>query len=315
MTVTGTGTGTGKDCRFAVPPNPYADSVHLERSYVRSASDTEVTASITVRRGRMSSMDTSVPVYHPHTNQVSVSTRRLPAEIARGLRDVAPLLIGIIPFGLVAGAAAVESGLRPSQAVGLSVIVFAGASQLAVIDLLGQNATLSIAVITGVVINLRILMYSASIAPSFQSFRPRWKAIAAYVLTDQAYALSISRYAEKELSRTERRRYYLTVAFTLWIVWQICTIAGVVIGARVPDEWGLGFAVPLVFLSLLIPAAASGPAIAAAVVGGTVGTVGTVYNFPFNLGLITGGAAGVIAGVVVDSYTETSDESSPEDNH
>lgn len=115
-------------------------------------------------------MDTSVPVYHPHTNQVSVSTRRLPAEIARGLRDVAPLLIGIIPFGLVAGAAAVESGLRPSQAVGLSVIVFAGASQLAVIDLLGQNATLSIAVITGVVINLRILMYSASIAPHFSHF-------------------------------------------------------------------------------------------------------------------------------------------------
>ncbi len=242
-------------------------------------------------------------------------TRRLPAEIARGLRDVAPLLIGIIPFGLVAGAAAVEAGLRPLQAIGLSVVVFAGASQLAVIDLLGQNAALSIVVITGVVINLRILMYSASIAPSFQSFRPRWKAITAYVLTDQAYALSISRYAEKELSKTERRRYYLTVALTLWIVWQICTIVGIIIGARVPDEWGLGFAVPLVFLSLLVPAAASRPAIAAALVGGVVSTIGTIYNFPLNLGLITGGATGVVAGVVVDTYTNTPGQSSSETNH
>ncbi len=257
----------------------------------------------------------SVPVYHRHTNYVFVPTRRLPAEITHGLRDVAPLLIGIIPFGLVAGAAAVEAGLRPIQAVGLSVVVFAGASQLAVIDLLGQNAALSIAVITGVVINFRILMYSASIAPSFQSFRPRWKAITAYVLTDQAYALSISRYAEEELSKVERRRYYLTVALTLWIVWQICTIAGVLIGARVPDAWGLGFAVPLVFLSLLVPAVTSRPAIAAAAVGGTVATVGTVYNFPLNLGLISGGAAGVVAGVVVDNYTETTEQSTSGSNH
>jgi len=180
-------------------------------------------------------------------------------------------MLGIVPFGLVAGAAGVDAGLTPLQTVGLSVVVFAGASQLAAIDLLGRNAELLVVVLTGVVINLRMLMYSASIAPHFRPLRSWWKSLCAYVLTDQAYALSIARYADEELDPRERRNYYLTVAVSLWVVWQVCTVLGIVVGARVPDSWGLEFAVPLVFLSLLVPAVASPPAVvAAAVVGSTL---------------------------------------------
>jgi 4-azaleucine resistance transporter AzlC len=231
-----------------------------------------------------------------------VSRFRLPAELRRGVRDFAPIAIGIAPFGLVAGAAAVDAGLTPLQAAGLSVVVFAGASQLAAIDLLGSDAELVVVVLTGIVINLRMMMYSASIAPHFRSLRSRWKTVCAYVLTDQAYALSIARYAEADLDREGRRWYFLGVGVALWLVWQVCTLLGIYVGARVPDSWGLQFAVPLVFLSLLIPAVTSRPKLVAAVVGGSVAVAGDVFAVPLDLGLIAGGLAGVAAGVVADAW-------------
>ena len=223
----------------------------------------------------------------------------------RGVRDAAPILIGIAPFGLVAGAAAIDAGLTPLQAVGLSVVVFAGASQLAAIDLLGSNAELLVVLVTGLVINLRMVMYSASIAPHFRPLRTWWKSLCSYVLTDQAYALSIARYTDRDLDSTERRDYYLGVAVSLWVVWQCCTVLGIVVGARVPDSWGLEFAVPLVFLSLLVPAVTTRPKLVAAVVGGSVAVAGDVFGVPFNLGLIAGGLAGVVAGVIADERLAT----------
>ena len=151
-----------------------------------------------------------------------------------GARATAPVLVGIVPFGLVAGAAAVGVGLSGLQAVGLSAIVFAGASQLAAIDLLGQDAPLAVVVVTALVINLRMVMYSASIAPYFQGVATRWRAGLAYLLTDQAYALSVTRFGADGTVR--RRWYYLGVAAPLWAVWQVCTVVGVVVGARVPES-------------------------------------------------------------------------------
>jgi len=233
---------------------------------------------------------------------VAVSRSFPPAEARRGLRDVAPLLLGVAPFGVVTGATAVDAGLSPLQAVGLSVVVFAGAAQLAAVELLGDNAALLVVLATGVVINLRMLMYSASIAPHFRSFHARWKAVCSYILTDQAYALSVARYTgvDADLDPAARRRYYLAAGGSLWVVWQVCTLVGIVVGARVPPAWGLEFAVPLVFLSLLIPATTSWPKLVAAAVGGGVAVAGTVLAIPLNLGLIAGGAAGVAAGVLAD---------------
>lgn len=213
------------------------------------------------------------------------------ADLRQGIRDMAPLVLGIAPFGLVAGIAAVEAGLSPVQAVGLSVVVFAGASQLAALELLGVDAPLAVVVVTAVVINLRMVMYSASIAPYFREFAARWKAPFAYILTDQAYALSIARFRRSD---PDRRAYYLGVAVTLWVVWQIATVAGVVVGTGVPDAWGLEFAVPLVFLALLVPAMEDRTTSMAAAVGGAVALA--TGGLALNLGLLVGATAGVAAG-------------------
>lgn len=221
----------------------------------------------------------------------------------RGVRDVAPLLLGIVPFGLVAGIAAVNAGFGLQTAVGLSVVVFAGASQIAALELLGQDAPLSVVVATAVVINLRYLMYSASIAPYFREFTARWKAVLAYVLTDQAYAISVASYRSDR--PVDRKWYYLGAAVTLWVVWQATTVAGALLGTGVPDAWGLEFAIPLVFLAILVPAIEDRPSAVAAVAGGSLAVLGA--GLPLNLGLLVGSAVGITAGVITEWLTEGSD--------
>jgi 4-azaleucine resistance transporter AzlC len=230
-------------------------------------------------------------------------SRSVPPELRRGVRDATPIAVGLIPFALVSGVAAVEAGLSFAQAMGFSVVVFAGTSQLAAIDLLGRNAALSVVFLTAVVINLRMMMYSASIAPHFRPLRARWKTVCSYVLTDQAYAVAVARYADEKLDAVERRNYYLGVAFSLWVVWQVFTVAGVLLGEGVPPSWGLEFAVPLVFLSLLVPAVSTRPSVVAATLGGSVAVAGDVLALPFNLGLMAGAVAGVLAGVVTEELT------------
>ncbi|WP_255150784.1 AzlC family ABC transporter permease [Halorarius halobius] len=220
-------------------------------------------------------------------------TRR--ADFLEGVRTVAPVLVGVVPFGLVAGAAAVAAGLAPVQAVGLSVVVFAGASQLAAIDLLGSGAPLAVVVATVLVVNLRMTMYSASIAPHFEELTARLRTLVAYLLTDQAYALSVTRFRGREVSRVA---FYLGTAVPLWLVWQVCTVLGVVVGANVPGWLPLGFAVPLTFLALLVPTIEDAPTGAAAAVGGGTATLGA--GIPFELGLMLGATLGIVAGLAVE---------------
>jgi 4-azaleucine resistance transporter AzlC len=212
-----------------------------------------------------------------------------------GVRTVSPVMLGVVPFGLVAGAAAVQVGLPVSGAVALSVVVFAGASQLAALELLGQAAPAVVVVLTALVINARMVMYSASIAPHLEDEPLGWRALSAYLLTDQAYALSVTRFAEDDVPR---RWFYLGTAVPLWVVWQVCTVAGALAGASIPDGIPLSFAVPLTFLALLVPAVEDRSTAAAAVVGGTVATLGA--GLPYNLGLLAGALIGIVVGVLAE---------------
>ena len=225
---------------------------------------------------------------------------RTDSDLMAGVRDVLPLMLGVVPFALVAGIAAVEAGLGLAEAVGMSVIVFAGASQLAALDLLGANAPLIVVVGTAAVINLRMVMYSASIAPYFADYNRRVRAGLAYVLTVQAYALSVADF-DRNPDRI-RWRYYLGVAVPLWVVWQIGTVVGVVVGTGVPDSWGLTFAVPLVFLALLVPAMKDRPTTAAGVAAGAVAVVAA--GLPLNLGLLVGAVTGILVGLLTEAIVE-----------
>lgn len=213
-------------------------------------------------------------------------------DFIAGVRTMAPLMLGIAPFGLVSGVAAVDVGLSPLEAMGMSVFIFAGTSQLAAIDLIGQGAAPTIVVLTIAVINVRLVMYSASLSPHLQHLPRWWQSVLTYLLTDHVYALSITA-VDSDRDRS-LRWYMLGLGFTLWAVWQVCTAAGIVLGTTVPDEWGLTFVVPLTFLAILVPELTERPSILSAAVAGSVAVAGAWL--PMNLGLVLGATGGVVAG-------------------
>lgn len=216
-----------------------------------------------------------------------------------GARTTAPILLGVVPFGLVAGVAAVEAGLAPRQAVGMSVVMFAGASQLAAVELLERTAPATVVVVTALVVNLRFVMYSASLAPYLRRLGTPARWVGAYVLTDQAYAVSVAEFRSTTPDERSRLWYYLGSALSLWATWQVATVVGAVAGTAVPPELSLEFAVPLTFLALLVPAIEDAATGAVAAVSGAVGVAGTAL--PFDLGLVTAALAGVALGVALDA--------------
>lgn len=227
-------------------------------------------------------------------------------DLRAGAMAIVPMLIGVIPFGLVAGVTPVAGGLGPAAAVGFSTIVFAGASQLAAIDVLSDGGTAVVAALTACTINLRMLLYSASLAPYLARERLGRRLGVAYLMTDQAYAVSILRWANEDPATIDqaeldrRWSYYLGAGLTLWAAWQASTVAGALIGNAVPDSVPLGFAVPLVFLVLLVPTLSRLHAVVAAAVGGSATVLGLELGIG-PLSVLLGALAGVAAGALVDS--------------
>ena len=207
-------------------------------------------------------------------------------------------MLGIVPFGTVFGIAAIDAGLDLSHAMGFSIIVLAGAAQLASIALIGQDATLIVIVATALIINARFVMYSASLAPHFAGLSIPRRVLAAYLLTDQSYAFSITRYRDEAWDFRQKLSYYLGVGGALWLVWQASTAFGAALGAGVPEEWSLDFAVPLVFLALLVPTIRDKADGAGALVAGALAVLAA--GLAYNLALPTAAVAGIAAGVAFE---------------
>lgn len=214
------------------------------------------------------------------------------------ISDVAPMLVGIVPFGLVAGAAPIAAGLDVAQAVGMSAFMFAGASQLAVAEVLGSGGGAAVAVVTALIINLRMVLYSASLAPALATESLGRRLQVSYFLVDQVYALSVIRWDGTD-DRRLRLPYYMAMALLLWVVWQITTVVGALVGARLPEDIPLDFAVPLVFLVLLVPVLDRWPSVVAAAVGGGAGVAAAELGAG-RLAIVVGAVCGIAAGAAVD---------------
>ncbi|UHQ98963.1 AzlC family ABC transporter permease (plasmid) [Natrinema zhouii] len=220
-----------------------------------------------------------------------------------GVRDSIGVLLGLVPFALVFGIAADGAGLSVVQTTVMSAGIFAGTAQLVTVELIAANAGLAIIVATGVVVNLRMLMYSASIAPHFTAYGKRTRASLAYFLTDHVYAMSIAEYAEEARSR-DKRLYYLGLGVSVWVVWVATTIAGFVLGAGIPESLNLMFAIPLVFLAILIPAIEDLPQVVAALASAVVAVAAAYavaeFGLPAGIDLLIAAAVGIVAGVTTE---------------
>lgn len=208
------------------------------------------------------------------------------------MRDSLPVLVPVIPFALVLGVTIAESPVPNLVGWLGSSVIFGGAAQLTVVTLAGGGAVLGAVVAAGLVINARHVMYSAALAPTFGD-QPRWfRRLAPYLLVDQVFALSVFHVDDTPESF---RHYYLGCGLTFWTVWQTSVALGLVVGPVVPESWSLGFAVPLLFVGLLIGALTSSSAVVAAMVGGAV--TWATLGLPNRAGLLIGTAAGILAGM------------------
>lgn len=221
-------------------------------------------------------------------------------DFITGARDTLPILLGVVPFAMICSVAAVSVGLTPLEAMGMSVIVFAGASQLAVLQLLGEGAVWLVMVLTAWTINLRFTMYSATLAPYLQKEPLFRKAPFAYILSDQAFGVTMSQFAN--VTPDNPAWYYYGSAAMVWTTWQISSIAGALLGTLVPASWGLDFAFPLSFMALMFAALKDRPAVLAAMVGGLAAVL--AKGLPYNLGLVLATLMGIGAGILVETVSE-----------
>lgn len=212
---------------------------------------------------------------------------------------VLPMLLGVVPFGIVAGATPVARGLGGLTAIGFSTVVFAGASQLAAIEVLGNGGSAILATVAACTINLRMVLYSASLAPYLAGETRRHRLGAAYLLVDQVYAASVAKWQHDPARPKGRLPFFLGGGLLLWSSWQLATVVGVIVGAHIPAEVPLDFAVPLVFLVLLIPTLIDRPALAAASAGGA-GAVLAAELGAGEVAIVVGAVTGIVAGVVVE---------------
>jgi predicted branched-subunit amino acid permease len=222
-----------------------------------------------------------------------------PSDVRAGALDIAPMLVGVVPFGLVAGATPVSEGLGVAAAMGFATIVFAGASQLAAIDVLADGGAALVAVVAACTINLRMLLYSASLAPFLAKEPLSVRLGVAYFLTDQAYATSITRWSGDD-EPARRLPYYFGGAVLLWASWQVSVLTGALVSDTVPESLPLDFAIPLVFLVLLVPTLVSRSAVVAAAVGGLAAVVAAELGAD-ELSILVGALAGIAAGAFAEA--------------
>jgi 4-azaleucine resistance transporter AzlC len=218
-------------------------------------------------------------------------------EFWNGVRAEFPLLVGVFPFGLIYGALALNAGLSTLASQLMSSIVFAGSSQFVTAQLVHDAAPGLVIILTIAVVNLRHMLYSASLAPYLKDLSLKWKILLSYLLTDEAYAPSIIKY-ERDGIQPFSHWFLLGAGFSLWFIWQISTALGIFLGTAIPKEWPLDFALPLTFIAMVVPILKNRPMVASALSAGLVALL--AYSLPYRLGIILAALTGIIVGTILE---------------
>jgi 4-azaleucine resistance transporter AzlC len=230
-----------------------------------------------------------------------VTTRN--AEFVSGIKAELPILLGVSPFGLIYGVLALSAGMPAALAFAMSSVVFAGSAQFVAAQLIGSGAPGIVILSTTIIVNLRHVLYGASVAPHLRHLSLRWKCLLAYLLTDEVYAVAITRFAHDTgaTSRSPHTHwYFLGAGLAQWTAWQASTAVGIALGAQVPPGWGLDFTVALTFIALVVPALTDRPSVAAALAAGLISLLTAAW--PHKLGLVVAAVSGIIVGMIVETH-------------
>lgn len=215
-----------------------------------------------------------------------------------GVKDELPILVGVVPFGMIYGILALSAGLHSFDAQAMSSVIFAGSSQFMTAQLIRESTPWLVIIVTGFIINLRHALYSATIAPYIKHLPRRWKTLLAYLLTDEAFAVAALNYQREGVTRFGHW-YFFGAGLALWASWQASTAVGIFLGAQVPEAWGLDFTLPLTFIALVVPALKDKAGIVTAVVASLAALL--FFGLPYKLGLIAAAALAIAAGMWMEA--------------
>jgi len=232
---------------------------------------------------------------NPQVARSPISTPR--AEFLAGARDIFPLIVGAIPFGIIFGTLATTNGLSAGGTLAMSAVVFAGSSQFIAAGMIAANTGWMLIVLTAFVVNLRHLLYAVSLLPYIKHLPQRWKVPLAFFLTDEAFAVVIRRYESADQS-AQKHWYYLGAALAMYGNWQLCTLLGITVGQLLPNaaQWGLDFAMSVTFIGMVVPYVKNRPMAIAVLVSALVALI--AHPLPHKLGLMMAAIAGIGAGVI-----------------
>lgn len=221
----------------------------------------------------------------------------------QGLRHGGPFVLIVGPFGIVFGVVATDAGLTLAQTMGFTIAVIAGAAQLTAVQLMTEHAPTVIVLVTALAVNLRMAMYSASLAPHIGA-APLWqRALIAYLMVDQAYATSILRYEQQPgLSLPAKVAYYFGVVSLICPVWYLGTLAGALVGNQIPESVPIGAAVPIAFIALIGPMLRTLAHVGAALVSVVLALA--LAWIPYNLGLLVAALAAMAAGALIETWQQ-----------
>ena len=169
----------------------------------------------------------------------------------RGMLDISPHMLSVIPFGIICGAIGVELGFNPYLVYAMSFIIFGGASQIVFLQLLSGGASSLVAVTSVGIINSRHLLYGAVLSEYLEKLSLMKKLLISYIIVDQGFAESNKFFKN---NKTEQYLHYhlIGTGCTLWVCWQVATLSGIILGSFVPEELGLKFAIPLTFIAIVV---------------------------------------------------------------
>src|SRR5471032_2180200 len=219
-----------------------------------------------------------------------------------GFKVGVPSLFGIGAWGLVVGIAMVKSGLTVTQALAMTLVVFAGSAQLASLPLIVANAPIWVVFLTALVVNLRFVIFSALLAPHFAHLPWRQRFLLGYVAGDMTVALFMQRYPSEAPARG-KLSYLKGLLYPNWAAWQIGSIAGIFLGTAVPADWGLGFAGTLAILCITVPLVANWAALTGVLVAGVVAVA--AFDLPYKLGLLLAVLLGMFSAMAVEELSAT----------
>jgi 4-azaleucine resistance transporter AzlC len=215
------------------------------------------------------------------------------------MRDTIPLMLGAFPFGMIYGALATTAGLSKGATMAMSAFVFAGSAQFIAVGMVAAHAPIAIIILTTFIVNLRHMLYSATLLPYLKNLHQGWRISLAFWLTDETFAVTIHRYRRENLPGCAHW-YQLGSSIAMYLNWQFWSYVGLLLGDQIPDasNWGLDVAMPITFIGMIIPFVKSWPMGVCVLTAGAASLM--TMSLPYKVGIMVSAFVGIAAGLLTE---------------